>query len=174
MPVEKIDIAPVSGVEPQVGRLLEMLDVTTQEWREELGNVSEEALIWQPMAEGHSIGAVILHIADVEAHWIHEVGGGRARLREELDRLHSDDTDQYAGKWPTPPLQTLGWYLRQHDEIRARTRETVRSLNDADHVGARGEQTFTLRWLMHHVMTHEAYHGGQAVLLALMHASRSK
>ena len=31
-----------------------------------------------------------------------------------------------------------------------------------------GEVEFTLRWLLHHVITHEAYHGGQAVLLSIM------
>jgi len=29
------------------------------------------------------------------------------------------------------------------------------------------------RWLLYHVLTHAAYHGGQAVLLALQHKRRA-
>lgn len=163
------DVLPTEGLEVQVGLLLEGMEVTTREWREELGEVSEEALIWQPIPNGHSIGAILLHITDVEAFWIHQVAGGRVRTEEELKRLLSEETDQYRGRWPSPPKQPLSWYLAQMDEIRARTREVAQEINAPEKTGLLWEQVFTFRWLLHHVMTHEAYHGGQAVLLALLH-----
>lgn len=70
-------------------------------------------------------------------------------------------------QWPTPPRKPLAWYLEQQDTIRTRTREIIRTLNDPEMAIPCKGQTFTLRWLLHHVLTHEAYHGGQAVLLAL-------
>ena len=109
----------------------------------------------------------------MEAHWLHEVASGQPRSREERERLLSDATDQYGGKWPVPPAQPLSWYYAQHDAIRARTHEFVRALNDPDRTGRSREDDFTLRWLLHHVLTHEAYHGGQAVLLMLQYGRQA-
>ena len=73
----------------------------------------------------HSIGALILHMADVEAYWLHEVGAGQVRSEEELSRLLSQETQQYQIQWPVPPAQPLSWYYAQHNAIRRRTHELV-------------------------------------------------
>lgn len=75
----RIDIVPVSGLNVQVGLLLAALDNTTTEWRQELGDVPDEAVVWQPFPGGHSIGALLLHMADVEAYWLHEIAAGQER-----------------------------------------------------------------------------------------------
>ena len=168
MTPEVVDVQPVEGMDVQIGLLLAMLDDATQSWRKDLGDVSEDAICRQPVPDGHSIGAVLLHIADVESHWLYAVATGQARSEEEVRRLLSRETRQYAVQWPVPPRQPLAWYYAQHDEIRERTRRTVRELNNPEHIGIRREQGFTLRWLLHHVLTHEAYHSGQAVLLSLL------
>jgi uncharacterized damage-inducible protein DinB len=164
--MSKIDLTPLEDIHPEIGLLLAILDDVTKEWTGELGRVSKETLVWQPRPEGHSIGALILHIADVEAYWLHEVAAGQP-LTEAHNRLFlSEETQQYQGKWPTPPKRPLSWYLEQHRAIRERTYALVRNLSDLNHVGRNGEREFTLRWLLNHVISHEAYHGGQAVLLA--------
>jgi uncharacterized damage-inducible protein DinB len=168
------DIELQAGLEPQVGALLATLEDTTKEWCGEIKGVrpGKEAVVWQPFPNGHSIGVLILHMADVEAFWLHQVAAGRTLSPQEERRLLSSETEQYAVRWPAPPRQTLAWYLAIHDEIRARTREIVASINDPEHAGTYGSNTFTLRWLLNHVITHEAYHGGQAVLLGLMYRRR--
>lgn len=45
---EPVDVLPVPGAEVQIGLLLAMLDDGANEWREELGAVSDEAVLWQP------------------------------------------------------------------------------------------------------------------------------
>ena len=85
--MKRIDVPPVEGLNPEVGLLLAMLDDGTREWRGELGEVPEEAAVWQPFPNGHSIGAVILHVAGVEAFWLHQVAAGRERSSEEEARL---------------------------------------------------------------------------------------
>ncbi|MFQ5796359.1 MAG: DinB family protein [Candidatus Bipolaricaulia bacterium] len=172
----KRDVRPVPGLDPQVGLLLAMLDDGTKEWREELGEleVPDEAVVWQPFPQGHSIGAVILHIAEAEAFWLQEVADGRSHLLEELEALLSEEIDQYAVHWPTPPKRPLTWFYEQHDRIREEIRHTIRRLADPEHLGRRGKREYTLRWMLHHVITHEAYHGGQAVLLALQYAHHKR
>jgi uncharacterized damage-inducible protein DinB len=81
--------------------------------------------------------------------------------------------DQYQGIWPAPPRRPLSWYYDQHDEIRTRTVALVRELPDPDEVRAvvwSQNRTCTVRWILHHIIEHEAYHLGQAVLLSLMKA----
>ncbi len=166
---QRIDVLPAPGSDPQIGLLLAMLDDGTNDWREELGDVPDAMLLRQPFPGGHSVGALILHIADVEAYWLHELGAGQARSDEELVRLLSKETQQYDLSWPRPPAQPLSWFFAQHDEIRARTRQVVSTWDDPALVSSRDDTEFTRRWLLHHVLTHESYHGGQAVLLSILH-----
>jgi uncharacterized damage-inducible protein DinB len=168
--MQRVDITPVAGADIQVGLLLAVLEDVTNEWREELGDVSEEQIVYQPFPAGHSIGALILHIADTEAFWLYEVGAGKERPAEELKALLSEEIQQHQRQflWPTPPRHPLSWYFAQQDAVRERTRQTALALNDPEHIGRRRDHEFTLRWLLNHVISHEAYHGGQAVLLSLM------
>lgn len=167
----RLDVKPIAGLDPQIGLLLSMLDDGTREWRQELGRVSNEAIGWQSFPNGHSIGTVILHISDVEGHWIQEVAAGQPRSPEELKTLLSKETDQDAFRWPKPPKKSLSWFFEQHDRIRQKTHQIVKKLADPEYLARRDGRsksyTFTLRWILHHVLTHEAYHGGQAVLLAI-------
>src|SRR5687768_16078752 len=160
------DISPLPGRETHVGLLLAMLDDTTVEWRNELGRIGSDRVRWQPAEEAHSIGAVILHIADVEAFWLHEIAAGCPIPEPDVKLFLSRETQQYRGVWPKPPRKPLAWFYAQHDRIRARTHELLATMDDPEKLSFRGERPFTLRWLIYHVITHEAYHAGQAVLLA--------
>jgi uncharacterized damage-inducible protein DinB len=177
MPTIKTDIRMPQAASADVSLLLGLLDQTTREWREELGTVPDEAVVWQPFPGGHSIGAVILHIAYVEAMWIHKVGAGHALSREQIETLLPEKTHVYDILWPIPPDRPLSWYYAQADAVRARTREIVAALDDLERVSSHadfGDEEFTLRWLLGHVIAHEAYHGGQAVLLSLTWAASLK
>jgi len=105
--MEPLDIQFLGDGEVQVALLLAMLDDNTKQWRGMLGDVSEEALVWQPVAQGHSIGAVLLHNTDVEAYWLHEVLAGEMMSPELRKLLLSDETEQVGGLWPTPPSKPL-------------------------------------------------------------------
>lgn len=165
-----VDLPPFAAEHPETGLLLAGLDVGTREWRGELGALSTEALVWQPFPGAHSIGAILLHIADVEGFWLTEVAAGTVRPPEEIARLLSRETEQYAGLWPTPPAEPLAWYYAQMDAVRARTVMLLKKREDTHSTGESRGDRFTLRWLLAHVLTHEAYHGGQAVLLASLYA----
>ena len=55
--------------------------------------------------------------------------------------------------------------------MRRLTLHLAQTLRSADQIlthPARPDITYTARYLLGHVITHEAYHGGQAVLLSLM------
>lgn len=170
---QQIGLPSASHPDPEIAVLLSLLANTTNEWREMLGAVPPDLVVRQLQADGHSIGAVLLHIADVEGFWLHEGFSGQVRPPEVVDALLSKETDQANARWPIPPDQPLEWYYARLEEVRAQTLDLARTLRSADQVlmhPARPGKTYTARWLLGHVVAHEAYHGGQAVLLSLMPA----
>jgi uncharacterized damage-inducible protein DinB len=168
------DVAPLPGCHPEHGLILASLQDSTREWRAELNTVSEDGIVWQPFPGGHSIGGVLLHMAGVEAYWIEQFCLGRTLSKKELEESMSDETDQDAVKWPVPPHKPLSYYYGIQDRIRARTLESVKHLPEPTHVKERGNEAFTMRWVLAHVADHEGYHGGQAVLLKELYLRRAK
>jgi uncharacterized damage-inducible protein DinB len=165
------DVAPRDGYDPEIALLVAVLEDGTRKWRKEIGRVGKETLAWQPFEGSHSIGALILHMVEVEAWWFETVGSGRELSEAELKELMSADINQYSVSWPTPPKKTLSYFLALQDRYRARSLETLKSFKADQEVGFKGStaNAFTLRWIVHHVANHEAYHAGQAVYLKLLH-----
>jgi uncharacterized damage-inducible protein DinB len=161
------DIEPLAGYPADYAILLAMLQDGTRDWRDEIGEVTEDELVWQPHPGAHSIGGVILHMVDVEGWWIEEAVLGRERSVEETQELLSEETQQYKGLWPTPPRKPLSYYYELQDRVRERTIESVRAFGPVTDTvtGTPWEKAYTLRWVLNHVVAHESYHAGQAVLL---------
>ena len=170
MPKRLFDLPPAQGMPIEIGTLLTALDDSTREWREELGTVPVEGLVWQPFPGGHSIGAVLLHIADAENFWIQEMCLGEKTPPEFLAEVLSEETKQDDVTWPTPPAQPLDWYLDKLERVRAKTREALTRLPDPLGTVTKEEwdMEVTRRWALAHVVEHDSYHGGQAVLLKLL------
>lgn len=161
------DVPPLPGYPEPYGLLSAILRDATNEWRWELDpNLSEDAMVWQPYPGLHSIGGCILHIAAVEVFWFEQFVLGLVPDPEERKLLMADQTVVDEWCWPEPPRQPLSWYFELHDRIRARTLESVRRWPPAETAIEWDGRPRTLRWVMGHVIQHEAYHGGQAVLLS--------
>ncbi len=159
-----IDVAPLPGYQEPYGLLCAILQDGTNEWRRELDpELSDEAVVWQPHPGMHSIGGIMLHIILVEVMWIERYGLGLDIDPEERKLLMADETDVDEWTWPTPPHQPIAWYFELHDRIRARILESIKKWPAPETAPEWGEDT--MRWVLGHVIQHEAYHGGQAVLL---------
>ncbi|WP_395094790.1 DinB family protein [Armatimonas sp.] len=157
----------------EINNWLVQLDQASHEWLSELGDdVNEAELIWQAFPDGHSIGAVLTHIAEVEAYWLHHIACGELYQDMEGDVLNGE-IDQYGIKWPPPPPHPLSFYKALLATTRDKTKTLIGALENPNHTALRGEREFTLSWLMTHVIVHEAYHGGQAVLLLLEQRKRT-
>lgn len=79
----------------------------------------------------------------------------------------------YGEQSAAPPRMPLSWYYEQHDEIRKRTLELLSKMDDPDAlrpVAWTPGVHCTVRWILQHVIEHEPYHIGQAVMLSLMRA----
>lgn len=161
-----IDAKPLPGYPEPYGLLCAILQDGTNEWRWELDqDLSEDAVVWQPHPGMHSIGGCILHIAAVEVFWFERFALGQPPDPEERKLLMAEETDVDEWRWPVPHRQPFSWYFELHDRIRARTLESIKKWPAADTVRELNGRQHTLRWVFGHVIQHEAYHCGQAVLL---------
>lgn len=160
------DVNPLSGYQEPYGLLCAILQDATKEWRWEMDpGLSAEAVIWQPFAGAQSIGTILLHIINAEVFWLEKFALDLPDEVEEMKLTMAAEIDPDACQWPVPPNQPLSWYFALHDKVRARTLESVKSWPNADFAKELHGEPRTMRWVLGHVIQHEAYHGGQCSLL---------
>ncbi|HLK16744.1 MAG TPA: DinB family protein [Fimbriimonadaceae bacterium] len=160
------DVAPLPGFPEAYGRLLAVLQDTTADWRGELwDDIGAEVVSWRVRPGGQSIGAILLHMMVVELYWFEEFVLGCDIPDELRASVMWDEIDVDAGKWPEAPSQPITWYFERYDEIRARSLETIKSWPADDPVKDFYDQKVSLTWVLGHVIQHEAYHGGQIVMI---------
>ena len=123
---------------------------------EVLEGVSAEQAAAHPIAGGHSIWELVLHIQTWERI-------GRRRIQESNPIDVSDEED-----WPPVVdtsfkawTNTLAELRRNHEELRAAIRELDESTLDEIVPGT----TYSVYFLLHGVIQHDLYHAGQIALL---------
>jgi uncharacterized damage-inducible protein DinB len=123
---------------------------------EVLEGVSAEQAAAHPIAGGHSIWELALHIQTWERV-------GRRRIQESNPIDVSDEED-----WPPVVdnsfkawTNTLAELRRNHEELRAAIRELDESSLDEIVPGT----TYSVYFLLHGVIQHDLYHAGQIALL---------
>ncbi|PAE07480.1 hypothetical protein CHI12_11275 [Terribacillus saccharophilus] len=109
---------------------------------------------WGANAYHNTISWVIEHMAQTEDYWVFQIG-----LSEE-NRLSGSDLNP----------------LEQYLQIRKETDQVLQSLQASDwdrlvdvpdfSDGWKPPSEPTIRWLFHHVYSHEAYHAGQIGVIA--------
>jgi uncharacterized damage-inducible protein DinB len=151
---------------PEVATYINMLEQSTGEWRGMLGtDVTPEQLVHQAYPGAHSIGAVLLHMADSEAIWTMELLEGGAVPAELKEELLADQTDVWNGKWPTVLEEPLEYFYEKQDRVREHTLRVLAGLTDIEKDVSAWGNTFTIRWILGHMVSHDSQHGGQAILL---------
>lgn len=109
----------------------------------------------------HNIKDLMLHIADVEDHWIHDIVRG--------DAIQGSG---YQHDWVKPHAERydLGWILAYSQKVTEATRRFLDSEPDLERPVKLVQDdpdsaTVTLDQLLWHVMTHEVRHTAQIALL---------
>ena len=134
-------------------------------WRKSLGELPDEALTWQPFTNGPSIGGLILHLTACEAFWLGQVAANKPTNNDDPAIAFDNEVDQYAPFWPIPPAQPLTWYYSIQDEQRQRSWDWVKAQPNPKYEIVGPDYGVTYRWIVSHLLQHDSYHGGQAVLL---------
>jgi len=115
----------------------------------------------------HSIGGLVLHIGEAEWFWMQMVVSGHQLTEEDekapfwdiLDNVDSVARNGY----------TTAFCLQEIEKIRNQTRDVLFSYSDKDleRMYERPDKPLVhnLRYILHHLIDHEAQHKGQILML---------
>ena len=132
-------------------------------------------LIGKPAFLGaHSIGGLVLHIGEAEWFWMKMVVSGQELTEEVKNAAYwdiLDDLERVARNG-----YTAEFCLSEIEKIRNQTRDVLFSYNDKDLeriiiFERKGQATeYNLRYILHHLIDHEAQHKGQIFMLKRLRA----
>ncbi|HEY0724575.1 MAG TPA: DinB family protein [Pyrinomonadaceae bacterium] len=127
-------------------------------------------LIGKPAFLGaHSIGGLVLHIGEAEWFWMKMVVSGHKLTEEDENTPYwdiLDDLERVARNG-----YTAEFCLSEIEKIRNQTRDVLFGYNDKDleriiTFERKGQSTeYNLRYILHHLIDHEAQHKGQIFML---------
>jgi uncharacterized damage-inducible protein DinB len=163
------ELKPVAGVTREIGFYLAGMEEVRQQLREVLANVPDDCACRPAVACAHCIGALVLHIGEAEWYWMQMVILGHRLTDEDRGSAFWDvlkDPESFSErKYPTE------FCFKEIQKIRDQTRETLSTFEDKDldrfFTRKRRGQTneHSLRWILHHLIDHEAQHKGQILML---------
>jgi uncharacterized damage-inducible protein DinB len=161
-------LEPVGGVSPGIGFYLAGMEEVRAQLREIVADISVEELSARILPEAHQMGGLLLHIGETEWWWICSIAGGEAITEPVKMLYYLDDTVE-----TDFALKGLGAAdcIAFLDRVRAASLVALAKFADADldemtAYEANGKHyESSLRWILHHVMEHEAHHKGQVAMM---------
>ena len=159
---ESLKIESYASQVPEIGSWLGALQDTRHRTMRELQGVSQTVVDWLPPGGESGIGAVLYHIAGIEADWLY-VEVLEQPMSTEVAALFPYDIRDGQGHLS----QVLGISLEQHlsrlEIVRGWLMEVYQQMNLTEFRRARSlpQYDVTPEWVLHHLMQHEAEHRSQ-------------
>ena len=162
-------LTPHPGLSTGIGYYLGGMEEVRRQLTVAVKDIPED-LIGKPAFLGaHSIGGLVLHIGEAEWFWMQMVVSGHQLTEEDKKAPYWDVLDDVDGVARNG--YTAEFCLQEIEKIRNQTRDVLFSYNDKDleriisfeRHGERSE--YNLRWILHHLIDHEAQHKGQILML---------
>lgn len=162
-------IEPAERFSPGIGRFVWQLEDVRRRLFRYVERLTPEQLAWYPNARVESIGTQLLHIAGVEFSYIQEDILGREMSREEWQ--HAFPIRLGIPQIADAPLEHFVSVL---DRVRVETLDILSELADADlqrvivppdPAAENQGVSYTIEWILYHLIEHEAHHKGQIALM---------
>jgi uncharacterized damage-inducible protein DinB len=161
----------VSTDNSQIELLKWMLEDIRKETLKGVEHLSKEQLFKNPIEDEYPIGAYLMHLAEVDISWLEIISG--VKQPDDLKKKSYYDKWYDAPENSEPPRMPLevNEYLETIAAARKNFLDYVSSLKESDleevivWKGARGERKFSRKWIIYHILEHEAHHRGQMFLL---------
>jgi uncharacterized damage-inducible protein DinB len=162
-------IFPTAGMTREIGFSFAGMEEVRTQLIAAVADLSLEDTGRLAVPEAHSIGGLLLHIGEAEWWWTQCVIPGRQPTSADEQTPFWDVLKE--PKHVAERKYSTQFCLDEIGRIRDQTRSLLTSFNDAqlDRVFAverRGEpRQLNLRWILHHLIDHEAQHKGQIFML---------
>lgn len=164
----KETLSPVEGVAPGIGFYLAGMEEVRAQLREIAEELPDDIAHARLRPDTHTIAGLILHCGEAEWWWIQCVVNG-AEIDDELKSTVFWDVLEEGNE---PEGMSAADCVAEIDRISAKTRELLSAFSDSDldryflrerSNGVKIEKS--LRWILHHLIDHEAQHKGQIFML---------
>ena len=171
---QQLSIQPVPDCEPEIGRVLGMIEDCRYRTREALTDLNPAAVDFVGGFNNHSIGTLLYHIANVELDWLYFEVTEKALPETVWDTMPVAMRNEQ-GK--LSPLSGVGLddHWQRLDFVRGLLLDVYKPMTLEDYRRPRALEKYdvTPEWVLHHLMQHEAGHRDELELLRQM-ASQSK
>jgi uncharacterized damage-inducible protein DinB len=161
-PKLRLELSRAEGQDPELGLLLAALTDTRRRMRLTLRGLPPDLVDCEPPGGGSSIGALLYHVAIIEADWLYD------------DILGTQDTDWPKELFPVDARADgehltafAGESVEQHLERLGKVRELLvshlepMSPEELHRPRERSDYFVSPAWAVHHLMQHEAEHRSQ-------------
>lgn len=165
-------LTPHQGLSKGIGYYLSSMEEVRSQVVNAVKDISNDMIGKPPFLGAHSIGALVLHIGEGEWFWMQMVVSGHKLSEEDKKAAYWDVLDDL--ERVSRNGYTTEFCLQEVEKIRNQTRDVLFSYSDADldriiSFERQGKTTeHSLRWILHHLIDHEAQHKGQILMLKRM------
>lgn len=161
--IEDLNVIALPGYNPEIGRWLWALEDTRHDTLKSLDGLTGEDLGALPPGADNKIGALLYHIAIVEAGWLYGEVLEKGSFPLELESLFPTDSRDEQKQLTYLQGASLQDHLQRLEKVRASLLEEFRGISIEDFRRPRhfpGEYNVTPEWVLHHLIQHEAEHRG--------------
>lgn len=170
MNIEKQGLESAKNFSKQIGFYISGMEEVREQLRKAVDDLSDDEISAKLTPNCHSIGQLILHNAEAEWWWLDCVVAGKELNEGEAKREAFWDVlldEEFASK-----NYSADFCIDAVDKVRLSCFETLKDLTDEDldkfygwnkDDGTRIEKS--LRWILHHLIDHEAQHKGQILMI---------
>jgi len=162
-------LTPHPGLSTGIGYYLSGMEEVLRQITVAVKPIPDNQIGETPFLGAHSIGGLVLHIGEAEWFWMKMVVSGH-KLTDEDQKAPYWDILEDVGR-VTRNAYTTEFCLNETEKIRNQTRDVLFSYNDKDleriiTFERKGQTTeYNLRYILHHLIDHEAQHKGQIFML---------
>lgn len=143
-------------------------------------NLTKEQLFEKPLGTEYPLGSYLLHFAECEIFWLEVLSG--ITQPEELKKRAFQNVWYDPYEEAAPPISPLeiSYYREVIEDARKNLLDYISGMKDSEledkvsFKGGSGEQQFTKKWIIYHLIEHEAHHRGQMFMLMRMSGMNKK
>ena len=167
MPRKTLNSIP--GFATEIGFYLSGMEEVRGQLRETVEGMSDDQIGRPAIPGAHAIGALVLHIGEAEWYWMQCVVSGH-KVTDEIRHAAYWDVLKNPQAFPGKGY-SAEFCLNEIKKLREQTQTTLASFTDSDlerifSIERDGEtHERSLRWILHHLIDHEAQHKGQILML---------